>query len=178
MFIPGSNGIPEWISNQKNGFRMRMELPWGWYENDDFLGFVLCSLYGPVDVELMKKIKSAKEKTFHCRWYLYDGSSAAIVNNEFRFERIWECSCQEDESNRVWLIYHSKSDIPKKHHSNEWRTMEASFNLYLGTDPMNAERCGFHFLFAHDYEHNNPTTTQGNNYRSVVQGVSNFLAKL
>ena len=37
-------GIPEWISHQKSGFKITMKLPWSWYENDDFLGVVLCSL--------------------------------------------------------------------------------------------------------------------------------------
>ena len=156
MFVPGSNGIPEWISHQKNGFKMTMELPCSWYENDDFLGFVLSSLYGPLD----KTIKRAKHRNFFCNLNLYD-DRAHVLRNDIWIDCFNHYSYYKDESNRVWLIYYSKSNIPKRFHSNGQKAMEASFAVYFGSDRVKADRCGFHFLYAHDYEHYNPTMEQG-----------------
>ncbi|KAJ9707494.1 hypothetical protein PVL29_002497 [Vitis rotundifolia] len=51
IVIPGSSGIPEWISMQEMGSEVTMVLPENWYQNNDFLGFALCCLYVPVDDE-------------------------------------------------------------------------------------------------------------------------------
>ena len=51
IVIPGSSGIPEWISMQEMGSEVTMELPENWYQNNDFLGFALCCVYVPVDDE-------------------------------------------------------------------------------------------------------------------------------
>ena len=48
---PGSSGIPEWISMQEMGSEIKMELPKNWYQNNNFLGFVLCCVYVAVDDE-------------------------------------------------------------------------------------------------------------------------------
>ncbi|RVW96800.1 TMV resistance protein N [Vitis vinifera] len=149
-FIPQSNGIPEWISHQKSGFQITMELPWSWYENDDFLGFVLCSLHVPFDTD------TAKHRSFNCKLN-FDHDSASFLLDVIRFKQSCECCYDEDESNQGWLIYYSKSNIPKKYHSNEWRTLKASFYGHSSNRPGKVERCGFHFLYAHDYEHNNLT---------------------
>ncbi|KAL6316781.1 hypothetical protein AAG906_021081 [Vitis piasezkii] len=39
--IPGSSGIPERVSYQRMGCEVRIELPMNWYEDNNFLGFVL-----------------------------------------------------------------------------------------------------------------------------------------
>ncbi|RVW78521.1 Disease resistance-like protein CSA1 [Vitis vinifera] len=39
--IPESNGIPEWIRYQNMGSEVTTELPTNWYEDPDFLGFVV-----------------------------------------------------------------------------------------------------------------------------------------
>ena len=142
-FIAESNGIPEWISHQKSGFKITMELPWSWYENDDFLGFVLCSLHVPLDTE------TAKHRSFNCKLN-FDHDSASFLLDVIRFKQSCECCYDEDESNQGWLIYYSKSNIPKKYHSNEWRTLKASFYGHSSNKPGKVERCGFHFLYAHD----------------------------
>ncbi|RVW38658.1 TMV resistance protein N [Vitis vinifera] len=140
-FIPESNGIPEWISHQKSEFQITMELPWSWYENDDFLGFVLCSLHVPLDTE------TAKHRSFNCKLN-FDHDSASFLLDVIRFKQSCECCYDEDESNQGWLIYYSKSNIPKKYHSNEWRTLKASFYGHSSNKPGKVERCGFHFLSA------------------------------
>ena len=34
VFIPGSSGIPEWVSHQNKGCEVRIELPMNWYEDN------------------------------------------------------------------------------------------------------------------------------------------------
>ena len=163
-FIAESNGIPEWISHQKSGFQITMELPWSWYENDDFLGFVLCSLHVPLDTD------TAKHRSFNCKLN-FDHDSASFLLDVIRFKQSCECCYDEDESNQGWLIYYSKSNIPKKYHSNEWRTLKASFYGHSSNKPGKVERCGFHFLYAHDYEHNNLTMVRGSSSHGDLGGL-------
>ena len=41
VFIPGSSGIPEWVSHRNIGSEVRIELPMNWNEDSNFLGFAL-----------------------------------------------------------------------------------------------------------------------------------------
>ena len=141
MFIPGSNGIPGWISHQKNGSKITMRLPRYWYENDDFLGFALCSLHVPLDIE-------EENRSLKCK--LNFNNRAFLLVDDFWSKRNCESCRDGDESNQVWLIYYPKSKIPKKYHSNEYRTLNTSFSEYFGTEPVKVERCGFHFIYAQD----------------------------
>ena len=149
-FIAESYGIPEWISHQKSGFKITMKLPWSWYENDDFLGFVLCSLYVPLEIE------TTTHRIFNCNLN-FDYDSAYF---SYHFDQFCEFCYDEDASSQGCLIYYPKSNIPEGYHSNEWRTLNASFNVYFGVKPVKVARCGFHFLYAHDYEQNNLTIVQ------------------
>ena len=143
-FIAESNGIPEWISHQKSGFKITMKLPWSWYENDDFLGVVLYSLIVPLEIE------TVTYGCFICKLNFDDDGEYFIC------ERAQFCQCcyDDDASSQQCMMYYSKSYIPKRYHSNEWRTLNASFNVYFGVKPVKVARCGFHFLYAHDYEQN------------------------
>ena len=49
IFISGISGIPEWIMDQNLGNHVTTNLPQDWYEDKDFLGFALCSVYVPLD---------------------------------------------------------------------------------------------------------------------------------
>ena len=149
-FIAESYGIPEWISHQKSGFKITMKLPWSWYENDDFLGFVLCSLYVPLEIE------TKTPWCFNCKLN-FDDDSAYF---SYQSDQFCEFCYDEDASSQVCLIYYPKSSIPKRYHSNEWRTLNASFKVDFGVKPVKVARCGFHFLYAYDYEQNNLTIVQ------------------
>ncbi|KAJ9700901.1 hypothetical protein PVL29_006297 [Vitis rotundifolia] len=131
--IAESNGIPEWISHQKSGFKITMKLPWSWYENDDFLGFVLCSIYVPHEIETtMFRIFNFKLN--------FDDDSASFHLDDMRHDQFCEFCCDEDASSQGCLIYYSKSRIPKRYHSNEWRTLNASFNVDFGVKPVKVAR--------------------------------------
>nr|CAN74723.1 hypothetical protein VITISV_014048 [Vitis vinifera] len=146
-----AESIPEWISHQKSGFKITMKLPWSWYENDDFLGFVLCSLYIPLEIE------TTTRRRFNYK-LKFDDDSAYVSYQSFQ-------SCEfcydGDALSQGCLIYYPKCRFPKRYYSNEWGTLNASFNASeSGTEPVKAARCGFHFLYAHDYEQNNLTIVQ------------------
>ena len=146
-----AESIPEWISHQKSGFKITMKLPWSWYENDDFLGFVLCSLYVPLEIE------TTTRRGFNCQLNFDDDTAY------FSYESIQFCEfCYDgDALSQGCLIYYPKCRFPKRYYSNEWGTLNASFNASeSGTEPVKAARCGFHFLYAHDYEQNNLTIVQ------------------
>ena len=49
IVVPGSNGIPKWIRNQRERHHITIELPQNCYENDDFLGIAICFVYAPLD---------------------------------------------------------------------------------------------------------------------------------
>ncbi|KAJ9676332.1 hypothetical protein PVL29_025048 [Vitis rotundifolia] len=49
VVIPGSGGIPEWISHQSMGCQAIIELPKNRYEDNNFLGFAVFFHYGPPD---------------------------------------------------------------------------------------------------------------------------------
>ncbi|KAL6343040.1 hypothetical protein AAG906_017852 [Vitis piasezkii] len=128
-FIAESNGIPEWISHQKSGFKITMKLPW----------------------------KTVTYGCFICKLNFDDDGEYFIC------ERAQFCQCcyDDDASSQQCMMYYSKSYIPKRYHSNEWRTLNASFNVsYFDLKPVKVARCGFRFLYAHDYEQNNLTIVQ------------------
>nr|CAN73963.1 hypothetical protein VITISV_034210 [Vitis vinifera] len=170
IFLPESNGIPEWISHQKKGSKITLTLPQNWYENDDFLGFALCSLHVPLDIE-WTDIKEARN--FICKLN-FDNSASFVVRN-MQPQRYCESCRDGDESNQLWLINYPKSIIPKRYHSNKYKTLNASFENYLGTISVKVERCGFQLLYA--YGQNHLTLVQGSSsshgdlgsHRSAVQ---------
>ncbi|RVW86543.1 Disease resistance-like protein DSC1 [Vitis vinifera] len=49
VVIPGSRGIPEWISHKSMGDEITIDLPKNWYEDNNFLGFALFWHHVPFD---------------------------------------------------------------------------------------------------------------------------------
>ncbi|KAJ9700898.1 hypothetical protein PVL29_006295 [Vitis rotundifolia] len=130
-FIAGSNGIPEWISHQKSGFKITMKLPWSWYENDDFLGVVLCSLIVPLEIKTAETLG-----IFSCKLnFDDDGEYFPYEHHQF-----FHYCYHDDASSQGYLNYYPKSRIPKRYHSNEWRALTALFNVYFGVKPVKVAR--------------------------------------
>ncbi|KAL6316880.1 hypothetical protein AAG906_022892 [Vitis piasezkii] len=73
--IPGSSGIPRWVSYQKMGNQIRIRLPMNLYEDNNFFGFAFLYLYQKVN---------GSEKHFEddfpllYSWKLLGGSSLEI----------------------------------------------------------------------------------------------------
>ena len=49
VVIPGSHGLPGWVSHNSIGHEIRIELPRNWYEDNNFLGFALFYHHVPLD---------------------------------------------------------------------------------------------------------------------------------
>ncbi|WKA11081.1 hypothetical protein VitviT2T_028613 [Vitis vinifera] len=171
-FIPESNGIPEWISHQKKGSKITLTLPQNWYENDDFLGFALCSLHVPLDIEWRDIDES---RNFICK--LNFNNNPSLVVRDIQSRRHCQICRDGDESNQLWLIKIAKSMIPNIYHSNKYRTLNASFKNDFDTKSVKVERCGFQLLYAQDCGQNHLTIVQGSSsshgdlggHRSAVQ---------
>ncbi|XP_034677016.1 disease resistance protein RUN1-like isoform X2 [Vitis riparia] len=131
VVISGNNGIPEWISQQKKGSQITIELPMDWYRNNDFLGFALYSVFIPM---------------------VYDG-----LNCELNFcgdqsecchvDDVWFLCCQIcGESSQMCVTYYPKVAIDNQYWSNKWRRLKASFHGFDGK-PVEVKECGFHLIY-------------------------------
>ncbi|KAL6316977.1 hypothetical protein AAG906_024516 [Vitis piasezkii] len=149
IVIPGNNGIPKWI-----------KLPLDWYQNNDFLGFALYSVYVPLHIESKEVSCSLKCKlNFHGHRYEFlddlpstfrsmDGLSSKfwpIGGLSFRSSR--SCHHNGDELNGVWVAYYPKVAIPNQYKSNKWRHLKASFRGYLGGKQVKVKEGGFHLIY-------------------------------
>lgn len=161
IVIPGSRGIPEWISNQELGSEVTVELPMNWCEDNDFLGFALCSLYVPLD-------DAFEDGGLECRLIAFHGDQFRRVDD------IWfKSSCKYYENGGVsylhkccdngdvsdcvlWVTYYPQIAIKKKHRSNQWRHFKALFNgLYnCGSKAFKVKKCGVHLIYAQDFQPN------------------------
>ncbi|KAJ9692932.1 hypothetical protein PVL29_011854 [Vitis rotundifolia] len=132
IFIPGNNGIREWIRQQKNGSQITIELPTDWYQNNDSLGFALYSVYVPLHIECKEDPRSLEcELNLHGhRYESLDGLSSELwPMDELSFRSNYLCCHNGGESNRVWVAYYPKVAIKNQCWSNEWRHLKASFQV-------------------------------------------------
>ena len=128
--MPGNNGIPEWISHKKKGSKIGVELPENWWEDNNFLGFALCSVFKFNEVRIWCKL------TFH-HFYLSESKFGGRV---MFCRRLF---CNGGESNGVFVKFYPKVDIKIEGWSNEWRHMKASFDGNLEE----VEECGLHLIY-------------------------------
>ena len=142
--IPESNGIPEWIRYQNMGRKVTTELPTNWYEDPDFLGFVVSCVCGPYF-------------TVHsvpmCKLNLH--------GNGFRFtDRCYHSFCCgahgnfKDWRDQVWVWWYPKIAIPKEHH-HKYTHINASFKSFF-CDAVNIKKCGINLIFAGDQQNHMP----------------------
>ena len=104
--IPESSGIPEWIRYQNMGSEVTTELPTNWYEDPDFLGFVVSCVY---------RSQNLSDSLFMCELNLH--------GNGFGFkDRFWfkgRCGWHDyfkDCHDQVCVWWYPKIAIPKVHH--------------------------------------------------------------
>ncbi|KAJ9691429.1 hypothetical protein PVL29_013568 [Vitis rotundifolia] len=149
IVVPGSNGIPNWIRNQREGCQIIIELPQNWYENNDFLGIAICSVYVPLDecesdfahtsenesgdealnesddlfeAESSISTQLACQLTFSDR---YGFSSLLVGHLSFRTT----CKCYRDGgvSEQMWVIFYPKAAILESCHTNHFTFLKALF---------------------------------------------------
>uniref|UniRef100_F6GW27 TMV resistance protein N n=2 Tax=Vitis vinifera TaxID=29760 RepID=F6GW27_VITVI len=149
LIISGSCGIPKWISHHKKGAKVVAKLPENWYKNNDLLGFVLYSLYDPLDNESEETLEN-DAAYLKCSLTLRAHESQFV--DELQFYPSFRCY---DVVPKMWMIYYAKVVIEKKYHSNKWRQLTASFCGFSHGKAMKVEECGIHLIYAHDHEKNN-----------------------
>ncbi|CBI23893.3 unnamed protein product, partial [Vitis vinifera] len=138
--IPESNGIPEWIRYQNMGSEVTTELPTNWYEDPDFLGFVVSCVYRHIPTSDFDEP------------YLFLECELNLHGNGFEFKD--ECchgySCDFKDL-MVWVWCYPKIAIPKEHH-HKYTHINASFESYL----INIKKCGINLIFAGDQQNHMP----------------------
>ncbi|KAL6321902.1 hypothetical protein AAG906_035611 [Vitis piasezkii] len=110
--------------------QITIELPMDWYQNNDFLGFALYSVYVSLHIESKEDPCGLK-----CKLNFHGGLL-------FRSSHL--CHHNGDELNGVWVAYYPKVAISNQYKSNKWRHFKASFHGYLGNKQV--KECGFHLI--------------------------------
>ena len=111
-----------------------------WYQNNDFLGVALCSVYVPFHIESEEDPCSLEcELNFHGHqfefvydlpsnfWSMGGSSSKCWPVDDLLFECGYSCCHNGGESNQVWVAYYPKIAIKNEYWSNKWRHLKASF---------------------------------------------------
>ena len=151
VVISGNNGIPEWISQQKKGSQITIELPMDWYRKDDFLGFALYSVFIPMACDEL-----------NCELNICGDQSECCHVDDVRFYCCEICG----ESSQMCVTYYPKVAIDNQYWSNEWRRLKASFHSLDGT-PVEVKEWGFHLICTGDVINRNiPEDTSTDAQRS------------
>ena len=145
VFIPGNNGIPEWISHKKKGSKIETELPVNWWEDNNFLGF---AVFVPLHIESKEDPCSLTcELYFHnCLEYPERFFYELRFLDKLSFERGYPCCHNGGESNRVWVAYYPKVAIENDYWSDKWIHLKALFH----SEHSKVEECGLHLIYKTD----------------------------
>ena len=101
--IPGSSGIPEWVSHQRIGCEVRIELPMNWYEDNNFLRFVLFFHHVPLDEDECEPIEC---RISHCELTISHLSELLEVPH---CELTISHGDQSERLNNIWFYPESKT---------------------------------------------------------------------
>ncbi|KAL6328710.1 hypothetical protein AAG906_003396 [Vitis piasezkii] len=142
--IPESNGIPEWIRYQNMGSEVTTELPTNWYEDPDFLGFVVSCVYGHIPTSDFAAPYLECELNLHGNGF------------EFKDKCCHTCCCGvhgnfKDLRDQVWVWWYPKIAIPKEHH-HKYTHINASFRVNW----TEIKKCGINLIFAGDQQNHMP----------------------
>ncbi|KAJ9705638.1 hypothetical protein PVL29_003622 [Vitis rotundifolia] len=170
IIIPGSSGIPEWVSHQRMGCEVSVELPLNWYEDNNLLGFVLFFHHVPLDddecVRTSRFIPQCALAMSHgdqskrldgipfrplCKTYCIRGLSYGST--------CYDSGSTSDPA--LWVTYFPQIGIPSKYRSRKWNNLTAHFDNPVGnasfTCGENAsfkvKSCGIHLIYAQDQKH-------------------------
>ncbi|XP_034674569.1 disease resistance protein RUN1-like [Vitis riparia] len=150
VVISGNNGIPEWISQQKKGSQITIELPMDWYRKDDFLGFALYSVFIP----------TARNRLC-CKLNICGDQSECCHVDDVQFYCCQICG----ESSQMCVTYYPKVAIDNQYWSNEWRRLKASFHSLDA--PVEVKECGYYLIYTGDVINRNiPEDTSTDAQRS------------
>ncbi|KAL6316776.1 hypothetical protein AAG906_021076 [Vitis piasezkii] len=171
--IPGSSGIPEWVRYQRMGCEVSIELPMNWYEDNNFLGFVLFFHHVPCDDD---ECETTKCSVPYYELTISHGDQSERLN-EIPFysdcKTYWiRDSSYDDELNSsyyngstsdpaIWVTYFPQINIPGEYRSSWWNNFKAHFHTTIGVGSFKCgtnacfkvKSCGIHFLYAQDQIH-------------------------
>ena len=170
--IPGSSGIPEWVSHQRMGCEVRIELPMNWYEDNNFLGFVLFFHHVPLDDD---ECETTEGGIVHCEMTISHGDQSKILNcisfdSECHTYPNWDYLLFRDKFDRynsgstsdpaIWVTYFPQIKIRGTYRSSWWNNFKAHFHTPIdGSFSCGDNRCfkvkscGIHLLYAQDQMH-------------------------
>ena len=137
MILPGS-GIPKWIWNQNMGSFVTIKLPTDWYD-DDFLGFVVCSVLEHLPDRIICHLSSDT----------LDYGDLRDFGHDFH----WKDSNASSE--HVWLGYQPCAQLRmfQMNDPNEWSHIEISFEATSGVSSRASnlvKKCGVRLIYAED----------------------------
>ncbi|XP_034677320.1 disease resistance protein RUN1-like [Vitis riparia] len=171
FIIPGSSGIPEWVSHQRMGWEVRIELPMNWYEDNNFLGFVLFFHHVPLDdddecdttigsIPLYELMISHGDQSERLGWIMFFCKCKTY--------RIWSLPYDDDpycsgstSDPAIFVTYVPQIEIPRLYRSSRWNNVKARFfdewrcrSFTCGDNRcFKVKSCGIHLLYAQDQMH-------------------------
>ncbi|KAJ9697372.1 hypothetical protein PVL29_009268 [Vitis rotundifolia] len=139
--IPGSIGIPEWISHKSMGHEITINLPKNWYEDNNFLGFALfCHhVHFPLDDD-------DDDDDDDCD----DPECNLLISYGDQFEYM-HCIRLYPEYPALMVIA-----ISSKYRSNRWNNFKASFwasYKFFSKAAFKVESCGIHLIYNKAQDH-------------------------
>ncbi|XP_034691609.1 disease resistance protein RUN1-like isoform X2 [Vitis riparia] len=147
VVIPGSRGIPEWISHKSMGHEITIDLPKNWYEDSNFLGFALFRHLVPFDYD---DYVHAGNGTL--RLLISDGDQFGHVET---IQFIPSCIDTLIADPALMAVYFPQIAISSKYRSNRWNKFKAGFSAlaYLAKSLFKVKSCGIHLIYDHGQDH-------------------------
>ena len=156
VYVPGNNGIPEWIRHREKVSQITVELPLDWHKNNDFLGFAIYSVCIP-----------SAPGWLNCELnFCGDGEESGCWDvDDVRF-LCFDCCVG---SNQMCVAYYPKLAIEKHYWSNKWRRLKASFHGDDGL-PIEVKECGIHLIYTQDIPEDTDTDIDDHRRWDNTQG--------
>ncbi|RVW60158.1 TMV resistance protein N [Vitis vinifera] len=165
VVIPGSRGIPEWISHKSMGDEITIDLPKNWYEDNNFLGFALFSHHVPVD-DICKTLCDDDIPYFPI--VAFDTTLHLLISDGDQFGHVkvidYTLECTRDMKNNtlfadpgLMVVYFPQIVISSEYRSNRWNKFKAGFSSVFKQAYRRAsckvESCGIHLIYDHGQDH-------------------------
>ena len=156
--IPGSSGIPEWVSHQKMGCEVRIELPMNWYEDNNFLGFVIFFHHVPLDDD---ECETTEVDFPHCELTISHGDQSERLDQIPFYSDCKTYYSSSTSDPAIWVTYVPQIKIPGEYRSSWWNNLKAHFHTPIGDGSFRCgdntcfkvKSCGIHLLYAQDQIH-------------------------
>ena len=126
---------------------MVAKLPQNWYKSRDLMGFVLYSIYDPLDINESEAGEEIEETYFKYDLTLL-GDELQLVDDLLIY---FQVNCNDDVP-KMWMVYFPKVAIKKQYHSNIWRQLKASFCGYFFGKALKVKECGIHLIYSRDHD--------------------------